>query len=113
MSNPPRVLVANNLDIDGLVRAGTEHTLNEVLVHPGLKLAHPSRTTLAILSSAAETSCCCLPKSILRLLVGSRAERLDVATGGRSGGSCRETHFCLHKPRPVSRSLRLVWLDRS
>ena len=96
--NLPGVLVANNLDIDGLVRAGTEHALDEVLVHPWLKLAHPKETTLAILSSAAETSLGHLPEGILRLLVGGRAERLDVATGGGSRGSRRETHFCLHEP---------------
>lgn len=41
--NLPGVLVANNLDIDGLVGAGTEDTLDEVLVHPRLKLTHPEQ----------------------------------------------------------------------
>ena len=106
--NPPRVLVANNLDIDGLVRAGTEHALDEVLVHPWLKLAHPNQAMLTMPSSKAEISLGYLPESILRLLVGGRAERLDVATRGGSGGSRRETHFCLDKPRSVSRNPRLT-----
>jgi len=37
----PRVLVANNLDVDRLVGAGTEHTLNEVLIHPRFEFTHP------------------------------------------------------------------------
>ncbi|KAI6750842.1 hypothetical protein HG530_014292 [Fusarium avenaceum] len=35
------VLVADDLDINTFVSRGHEHSLNEVLVHPGFKLSHP------------------------------------------------------------------------
>jgi hypothetical protein len=39
--NIPGVLIANDLDVDLLSSGRHEHTLDEVLVHPGLELTHP------------------------------------------------------------------------
>ena len=37
----PRVLIANNLHVDGFPGRREEDTFDEVLVHPRLQLAHP------------------------------------------------------------------------
>ncbi len=37
----PGVLIADDLDVDSLAGGGEENTLDEVLVHPRLKLTHP------------------------------------------------------------------------
>lgn len=37
----PRVAVANDLDVDGITSLVLEQSLDELLVHPVVKLTHP------------------------------------------------------------------------
>jgi hypothetical protein len=66
------VLLADDLDVDSLAGGGEENTLDEVHVHPRLKLTHP--------------------ESRLGLLRAARRRGHSRHVGGRRG-SVRERHF--------------------
>ncbi len=40
----PRVAVANDLDLNALGQDSLEDVLDEVLIHPALHLAHPTKS---------------------------------------------------------------------
>ena len=52
VENLPRVLVADDLDIDSLAGRGEEDALDEILVHPRLKLTHP-KSSLGLVGRAS------------------------------------------------------------
>lgn len=42
------VLVTNDLDVDSLGGRGEEDTLDKILIHPGFKLAHPTKLSVGL-----------------------------------------------------------------